>query len=370
MTVKCDRCGAPDESNDSSRCQFCDGALKLDKQSKPLIKEFISIKFEYQQGNYSKVIFLTDSYLKNDPLNILCWAYKITADFLNKSEISSSYNFEFLISCLKSLLEFEITNSLSQKIIENQLLTVFEIIKNKDVKIKSDNKIENFVLFYEFLTGNFSNDFMNQLNEKFTDVFKMLRDKEKKINDFDLDDKDSLFEDAAILIVSSQSGSTSLLQRRMKLGYNRAGRLMDQLEAAGIVGPNLGSKVRDVLIQTNVELENKFASFSKQESIVVPDLNMGISKNPVQENLEVNKNKGCFIATATMGDYNHPVVLDLRLFRDNWLLKRKWGVIFTGWYYKKGPYFAKIIDQSYLLKKLSFYFLIKPLQIVTKYFFL
>lgn len=80
-------------------------------------------------------------------------------------------------------------------------------------------------------------------------------EKEMEGRDFDLNDKDSLFEDAARLIVSSQSGSTSLLQRRMKLGYNRAGRLMDQLEAAGIVGPNQGSKTRDVLIKTESELQ-------------------------------------------------------------------------------------------------------------------
>ena len=73
--------------------------------------------------------------------------------------------------------------------------------------------------------------------------------------DFDVNDKDALFEDAARLIVNSQSGSTSLLQRRMKLGYNRAGRLMDQLEAAGIVGASQGSKVRDVLIKTEADLQ-------------------------------------------------------------------------------------------------------------------
>ena len=73
--------------------------------------------------------------------------------------------------------------------------------------------------------------------------------------ELDLDDRDTLFESAARMIVTSQMGSTSLLQRRMKLGYNRAGRLMDQLEAAGIVGPSQGSKARDVMIKTEADLE-------------------------------------------------------------------------------------------------------------------
>ncbi|MBL7739321.1 MAG: DNA translocase FtsK 4TM domain-containing protein [Chitinophagaceae bacterium] len=85
-------------------------------------------------------------------------------------------------------------------------------------------------------------------------------EKELEGKDFDLADRDSLFEDAARLIVQNQVGSTSLLQRRMKLGYNRAGRLMDQLEAAGIVGPNQGSKARDVLIKTEMELEQHLAA--------------------------------------------------------------------------------------------------------------
>jgi DNA segregation ATPase FtsK/SpoIIIE, S-DNA-T family len=80
-------------------------------------------------------------------------------------------------------------------------------------------------------------------------------EKEFENKTFDAADRDPLFEDAARLIVQSQSGSTSLLQRRMKLGYNRAGRLMDQLEAAGIVGPNQGSKVRDVMVKTDAELQ-------------------------------------------------------------------------------------------------------------------
>ncbi|SDW07677.1 DNA segregation ATPase FtsK/SpoIIIE, S-DNA-T family [Hydrobacter penzbergensis] len=80
-------------------------------------------------------------------------------------------------------------------------------------------------------------------------------EKDLEGKDFDVNDRDPLFEDAARLIVQNQVGSTSLIQRRMKLGYNRAGRLMDQLEAAGVVGPNQGSKAREVLFKTDVELQ-------------------------------------------------------------------------------------------------------------------
>ena len=70
-----------------------------------------------------------------------------------------------------------------------------------------------------------------------------------------MSDRDVLFEDAARLIVIAQQGSASLLQRKLKLGYNRAGRLIDQLEAAGVVGQFEGSKARQVLIQDEVSLE-------------------------------------------------------------------------------------------------------------------
>ena len=73
--------------------------------------------------------------------------------------------------------------------------------------------------------------------------------------DVDLNDRDALFEEAARLIVMHQQGSTSLIQRKLKLGYNRAGRLIDQLEVAGIVGPFGGSKARDVLIPDEYSLE-------------------------------------------------------------------------------------------------------------------
>lgn len=73
-------------------------------------------------------------------------------------------------------------------------------------------------------------------------------DDESDISSVDLGKRDPLFDEAARLIVANQQGSTSLLQRKMEIGYNRAGRIMDQLEAAGIVGPSEGSKARKVLV--------------------------------------------------------------------------------------------------------------------------
>lgn len=73
--------------------------------------------------------------------------------------------------------------------------------------------------------------------------------------DTDPNDRDALFEDAARVIIAAQSGSASLLQRKLKIGYNRAGRIIDQLEANGIVGSFEGSKARDVLIQDEASLE-------------------------------------------------------------------------------------------------------------------
>jgi S-DNA-T family DNA segregation ATPase FtsK/SpoIIIE len=80
----------------------------------------------------------------------------------------------------------------------------------------------------------------------------------------DLSERDVLFEEAAQLMVNHQQGSTSLLQRKLKLGYNRAGRLIDQLEAAGIVGPFEGSKAREVLIKDQLSLEQLLNSLKEK----------------------------------------------------------------------------------------------------------
>jgi S-DNA-T family DNA segregation ATPase FtsK/SpoIIIE len=73
--------------------------------------------------------------------------------------------------------------------------------------------------------------------------------------DFDMDDIDPMFAEAAKIVVIHQQGSASLLQRKLKLGYNRAGRIVDQLEGFGIIGPFQGSKAREVLFSDEMALD-------------------------------------------------------------------------------------------------------------------
>jgi len=72
----------------------------------------------------------------------------------------------------------------------------------------------------------------------------------------------------------------------------------------------------------------------------------------------------CFVATATMGDYNHPIVLQLSEFRDQWLLQRKWGQQFVKYYYEYGPYPAQAIAKSQWLRKVCYYAIVRPLAFI------
>ena len=250
MATKCNTCGAPQQITDTNICIFCGNQLKNEIINEELLKDFIPIKYEFGQGNYNKVIKLSDKYLERDIYNIPCWCYKIISEFFSRSEKNEIYDFKPLMLSLKSLIELQITSSLSQRVVEKHVLSIFETIKIEPIS----SHFESFNILKDFIIKNFSIEFSEECIKIYNALNKDALFYSGK--DFDLNDKDPLFDDAAILIVASQSGSTSLLQRRMKLGYNRAGRLMDQLEAAGVVGPNLGSKVRDVLIKSVDELQS------------------------------------------------------------------------------------------------------------------
>ncbi len=104
------------------------------------------------------------------------------------------------------------------------------------------------------------------------------------------------------------------------------------------------------------------------EELISPDiieLNEGDSQNS-EVSVSEEKKKGCFIATAAMGNYNHPVVVDLRNFRDDWLLERVWGGKFTEWYYEHGPKMARFIEKKDFIKFMTYILIVKPIHILSK----
>ncbi|MBB6131846.1 hypothetical protein HDF22_006000 [Mucilaginibacter lappiensis] len=123
----------------------------------------------------------------------------------------------------------------------------------------------------QFALKNLASDLFKLILMSSTDLIEYMEDIEiKKLKlmqpeakEYDPDDRDPMFEEAARLIVMHQQGSTSLIQRKMKLGYNRAGRIIDQLEAAGIVGAFEGSKARDVLYPDEYSLERYLETLQK-----------------------------------------------------------------------------------------------------------
>jgi len=188
---------------------------------------------------------LTDGY-RVGIISIICTNQFIGDNFPNILNSLTGQKAVFRMFDKEDYRKFLHTTRIDKSITEGEFIYKDEnkILYGKSTLISS-NEIDKFVDFIVTQTG-YPQAFLlpNYLNEE-----------ETPVENFDFADRDSLFEDAARLIVQNQIGSTSLLQRRMKLGYNRTERLMDQLEAAGIVGPNQGSKVRDVLIKTESELE-------------------------------------------------------------------------------------------------------------------
>ena len=111
-------------------------------------------------------------------------------------------------------------------------------------------------------------DLIRKLESKFEISYQNTPAQEVDQNKIDLRDRDALFDEAARLLVMHQQGSPSLLQRKLKLGYNRAGRLIDQLEAAEVVGAFEGSKAREVLIKDELGLEKLLSNLrSKYDDV-------------------------------------------------------------------------------------------------------
>ncbi|MGG7037137.1 MAG: CFI-box-CTERM domain-containing protein, partial [Flavobacterium sp.] len=126
-----------------------------------------------------------------------------------------------------------------------------------------------------------------------------------------------------------------------------------------------------IVLDPTIEFPEKLKEkgFQKSNNIFLSHFKNVWEYNKKQINTSKSKiesNGKCFIATATVGSYDHPEVMELRNFRDNWILEKKWGESFVKWYYHYGAKAAKVIEKSFVLKKISYFIIVKPLYILSK----
>ena len=126
-----------------------------------------------------------------------------------------------------------------------------------------------------------------------------------------------------------------------------------------------GSKLFSATME-EVSLDQRIIEARKELETLITTGKELISASKIKKEVASEKKSGCFIATATLGDSNHPTVHHLREFRNLFLLKRSWGVSFIRYYYHYGPYPARIIGKSPFLKFASYLIIIKPITIITK----
>lgn len=132
--------------------------------------------------------------------------------------------------------------------------------------------------------------------------------------DFDINERDPMFEDAARLVVLHQQGSTSLIQRKLKLDYNRAGRIIDQLEAAGIVGPFEGSRAREVLYPDEYALEQFLEGlYMAKGNTYLKQSNTPMEKKPIVPQVDKNVKRQAIHLTSVKKSTNKPPFSKTRL---------------------------------------------------------
>lgn len=154
-------------------------------------------------------------------------------------------------------LAFRVSSSIDSRTILDQTGAEKLVGRGDMLYYNGNNTIRAQCAFIDTPEINRITDFIGS-QQGYTDAFLLPEyegDTDTGIQDIDLKKRDSKFEEAARLVVQHQQGSTSLIQRKLSLGYNRAGRIVDQLEYAGILGPFEGSKAREVLIQDIQHLE-------------------------------------------------------------------------------------------------------------------
>jgi hypothetical protein len=338
MQVKCSSCGASQDIISTQNCGFCGSIININSP----------------ETEKHQTTIINKSFMVNDELS-----YE-DRGIINISDIYSIHNNSELegvqilnlnnnnIKSMKGLSKFEV---MTVYLDYNDILKIDELPKIDDFAHLSLNNNKN-------LTG-FSPNIVDELN-KFKDKFGHFSLDIRGCDSFNFSELEQIKFDF-FLKYPYVLGHLHPLPNELRIyidddiKINIPAKLIEMGFKEQVCKISNSESSRCWLLEKHLEKDNNNVELEEQ--------------NKRMQGSASNENKkNCFIATATMGDYNHPVVLDLRLFRDDWLLKRNWGVIFTNWYYKHGPKAAKLIEKSFVLKKITFLLIVKPLQLITSKF--
>ena len=371
-TIICPSCAAS-TSLTNTKCDFC-GSILVDEDVKPIKHLSNQIREEVViSDDINFVRKAIDETIKRNPI-----LYNLI-----DSKNSDSYDLQILSKIEKIEVNILIVNKIN--VFNNSPYTDMKIANINTLKNSNDsmgvirefifNVTKNVTKFklldynagllypyaFELLTAKSPSwKLLRNYSEVFAPLFMKYREKEKGVYADKYDKLDAIIECLTYIgfIISEEDEGENfdidafdleaeLIYKLSTRDENTLKKIFTKYELP-IYTPEEIKEGKNKTIQ----FEKKWDDLADKSSLIKEDLN--------------KKKSGCFIATATMGSYNHPVVLDLRYFRDNWLLKRNWGLAFTKWYYTHGPKAARVIEKSIILKKLTFFFFVKPIQLLTK----
>lgn len=314
--IYCSSCGASNqlpEGKSSMFCAFCGSANNKTIQNHSIINKTLStakIKKEsslaYENRDVHSIQEIVDLYPDSE-------LGKVKYLFLNNNNITS----------IKYISKFRAVS--------------YNLSKNKIVNISDDDILELNNLKFRVLESNLG---INFINNPFSSL-EWLRK----------------FDYKRILSTATVSASHLLGDNRNKDFDN----VEVNLSFSTIKNYNLDFfKDDNIRVITNDETTK--ITFYHPENNLSPK-----NRDKYIESLEKQTSGSCFIATATMGSYDNPMVMELRYFRDNWILHKSWGNSFVHWYYVNGAIVAKFIEKSYVLKRLSYILIVKPLVFLSRF---
>lgn len=391
MNVKCQSCGAPQASNSELNCTYCGVQLTSKIEISDKDHNELSLAFyEYKKGNLSKALLLFEDIIKVQESNPSAWIYKVNCELRLNTPNSDDYkefeqsvnwliekfggNKQLLALIEKALLDtihFLFQLRIKRPIPKINMQNVEGFLESQtllSVERKEDSFFKVISRLAQFFPSSFSKGFLSLLNAYLHNLANN-NFYNKKLHSRILAFPEILF-DLTYLLSKAQLNLTEYFLSIFKsIEY-----ASDDYKTSRNGAVDQCVHFSDLHLSTWRFSETEIQEIKKldinyqliKQYLLTLKVEPEIEKPAAAQAQKEESKKGCFIATAALGDYDHPVVVDLREFRDNRLLKRPWGIKFTEWYYRHGPYWAKVIKTSILLKKTAMVMIVLPVHQLTR----